>query len=230
MSRPPVLQTQRPVPGAVMRRARDLHGWRARTASTTGGSCPGRRPDGTGRRRPGCVATPALRSSRGSATKCRRCAGRCWLPRHGSGEPAATEHYSLRTNTPASITLSSQRKRAAANQQGGVCRDTRAAPGNVMLSAGATLISRREILPLPRSSVTWCSLPGAAGGNAAAISACFRLGSHRWIPKTRRNDGSTQCMNGRFDITVRTTGPRPTGCHRPRRGRSPTAGPDLEVA
>jgi hypothetical protein len=28
-----------------------------------------------------------------------------------------------------SITLSSQRKRAAANQQGGVCRDTRAAPG-----------------------------------------------------------------------------------------------------
>lgn len=45
-----------------------------------------------------------------------------------------------------------------------------------------------------------------------------------------RNDGSTQCTNGRFDITVRTAGPMPTGSHRPRRGRSPTAGPDLEVA
>lgn len=60
-------------------------------------------------------------------------------------------------------------------------------------------------------------------------SACFRLGSHRWIPKPRRCGGSVSVNEGRFAIIVCTAGPMPTGSHRRRRGRSPTAGPDLEA-
>src|SRR5690606_3595730 len=45
-----------------------------------------------------------------------------------------------------------------------------------------------------------------------------------------RRFGSAQCTVGQFGISVRTTGPMPTGSHRPRPGRSSTAGPYPEAA